>query len=253
MSRNRIEESSPVFPTFDMFDTEYPWSGIYVFPPAVKCERSGMRRAWSESSGDSEYTTGSPSPPARAPPTDSFFCDYSHDMVDGIKKVLLKPLDAVESVSVPCPAVGPRLWLDADFDSNGRLLEEKYNFESLERYIAKMEQEKYVKKAARRQHGAHMQVCVFCKKNGECEDYYQNHQLKDGSGRVTCPVLRRYTCPLCGANGDKAHTIKYCPRGSGSAGSTIAAVKSGRNSSGRRHPHSQQDVRSRCDSHSGHF
>ena len=35
---------------------------------------------------------------------------------------------------------------------------------------------------------------------------------KDSEGRVTCPVLRAYTCPICGANGDEAHTIKYCPQ-----------------------------------------
>lgn len=55
------------------------------------------------------------------------------------------------------------------------------------------------------------QVCVFCRNNGESESFYTSHYLKDADGKVTCPVLRAYTCPLCGANGDKAHTIKYCP------------------------------------------
>uniref|UniRef100_A0A7N5K379 Nanos-type domain-containing protein n=1 Tax=Ailuropoda melanoleuca TaxID=9646 RepID=A0A7N5K379_AILME len=40
---------------------------------------------------------------------------------------------------------------------------------------------------------------------------YTTHILKGPDGRVLCPVLRRYTCPLCGARGDNAHTIKYCP------------------------------------------
>ena len=55
------------------------------------------------------------------------------------------------------------------------------------------------------------QVCVFCRNNGESESFYTSHYLKDADGKVTCPVLRAYTCPLCGANGDSAHTIKYCP------------------------------------------
>ena len=56
-------------------------------------------------------------------------------------------------------------------------------------------------------------VCVFCRNNGETEAVYTSHQLKDKLGRVTCPILRAYTCPTCGSNGDNAHTIKYCPLG----------------------------------------
>ena len=56
------------------------------------------------------------------------------------------------------------------------------------------------------------EVCVFCRNNGEEESFYASHSLKDLEGRVTCPVLRAYTCPICGANGDEAHTIKYCPK-----------------------------------------
>ena len=54
-------------------------------------------------------------------------------------------------------------------------------------------------------------LCVFCRKNGEREAFYRSHCLKDGSGRVTCPVLQAYICPICGSHGDSAHTIKYCP------------------------------------------
>lgn len=66
------------------------------------------------------------------------------------------------------------------------------------------------KKAARRAKAK--KVCVFCKNNGETSSVYTSHILKDSEGRVSCPILRKYTCPLCGMNGDAAHTIKYCPK-----------------------------------------
>lgn len=58
------------------------------------------------------------------------------------------------------------------------------------------------------------QECVFCKNNEESEKVYKSHVLKDVYGRVQCPVLRLYRCPICdNPGGDKAHTIRYCPKG----------------------------------------
>lgn len=52
--------------------------------------------------------------------------------------------------------------------------------------------------------------CVFCMNNKDHERVYSSHNLKDADGKVTCPVLRNYVCPKCGATGDTAHTISYC-------------------------------------------
>lgn len=77
--------------------------------------------------------------------------------------------------------------------------------------------------------------CVFCRNNGEEEAYYRKHLLKDAEGRVSCPVLRAYTCPICGAYGDVAHTVKYCPK-SQKPGTlaTVNTFKLLRNSMGKR-------------------
>lgn len=78
--------------------------------------------------------------------------------------------------------------------------------------------------------------CVFCKNNGEAEAYYRKHLLKDADGRVRCPVLRAYTCPICGASGDDAHTIKYCQKAPKSSGPipTVNTFKLLRNSTGKK-------------------
>ncbi|XP_015521049.1 protein nanos [Neodiprion pinetum] len=77
--------------------------------------------------------------------------------------------------------------------------------------------------------------CVFCKNNGEEAHYYRGHLLKDADGRVNCPILRAYTCPICGACGDIAHTIKYCPLNKNpEAVATVNALKVLRNSTGKR-------------------
>ncbi|CRK92486.1 CLUMA_CG006032, isoform A [Clunio marinus] len=54
--------------------------------------------------------------------------------------------------------------------------------------------------------------CIFCKNNEEDEKVYMSHTLKDFKGRTLCPKLRLYKCPICGIDGDNAHTMAYCPR-----------------------------------------
>ncbi|XP_012532595.1 nanos homolog 2 [Monomorium pharaonis] len=78
--------------------------------------------------------------------------------------------------------------------------------------------------------------CVFCRNNGEEESYYRQHVLKYVDGRVQCPVLRAYVCPICGTTGDDAHTVKYCPKGpyNPNSISTANAFKLLRNSTGKR-------------------
>ena len=72
---------------------------------------------------------------------------------------------------------------------------------SVQRQRAAMNSDRYRK----------VRFCVFCQSSKQPEHIYRSHILKDTEGRVVCPYLRSYTCPLCSANGDNAHTIKYCP------------------------------------------
>nr|DBA20769.1 TPA: hypothetical protein GDO54_017515 [Pyxicephalus adspersus] len=74
-------------------------------------------------------------------------------------------------------------------------------------------------------------MCSFCKQNGESSFIYMGHILKDEKGRVVCPILRMYTCTLCGATGDTSHTRKYCPL---NKDKHCVYKKSGRNSAGRK-------------------
>uniref|UniRef100_A0A3P8WQA7 Nanos homolog 2 n=1 Tax=Cynoglossus semilaevis TaxID=244447 RepID=A0A3P8WQA7_CYNSE len=61
-------------------------------------------------------------------------------------------------------------------------------------------------------YSASSDYCRFCKHNRESPNVYMSHRLKGMDGRVTCPILRKYTCVICGASGDYAHTRRYCPR-----------------------------------------
>lgn len=59
------------------------------------------------------------------------------------------------------------------------------------------------------------ECCGFCKQNGEMSEIYRSHKLKAKDGRIICPILRSYTCPICDATGDRAHTRRYCPQRKG--------------------------------------
>ncbi len=91
------------------------------------------------------------------------------------------------------------------------------------------------RQARRRRKGD--KICVFCRNNGESEAVYTTHQLKNAQGQITCPVLYIYTCPICNASGEKAHTIKYCPLNTGdktTAKKGSHPAKTARNAAGRR-------------------
>lgn len=82
--------------------------------------------------------------------------------------------------------------------------------------------------------GGNAMVCSLCRTNGESAEVYTLHSLKDSSGRVTCPVLYAYRCPICGATGARAHTLKYCPLQGPGAVSVVKQLKTTRNSAGHR-------------------
>ena len=73
-------------------------------------------------------------------------------------------------------------------------------------------------------------LCHFCKRNGEQRGVYLSHNLRGARGVVTCPILRRYKCPICGATGDDAHTVSYCPKGIGL--STVTMIQTPRKACG---------------------
>jgi protein nanos 1 len=51
------------------------------------------------------------------------------------------------------------------------------------------------------------QLCNFCKKNGEAQEIYESHNVKDQNGNTICPVLTNYKCDYCR---DYGHTRSHC-------------------------------------------
>lgn len=72
--------------------------------------------------------------------------------------------------------------------------------------------EKDAAKVTRRWRTPETRLCQFCKNNEESVLVYKSHWLKSPTGEVLCPFLRKYVCPLCGATGPKAHTLRFCPK-----------------------------------------
>ncbi|KAJ8317560.1 hypothetical protein KUTeg_005464 [Tegillarca granosa] len=164
------------------------------------------------------------------------YADY-HETCLGISVNDFDPLEVIRSDSLE------------DFRHNGRECDldelDSYQVElrhksARDRFIIQQENNPVVlevlafkeKKKAQRKAKA-KKVCVFCKNNGETSSVYTAHVLKDGEGRVCCPVLRKYTCPICGISGDEAHTIKYCPRNDGESAS-LSLLKTTRLSTGKK-------------------
>lgn len=99
------------------------------------------------------------------------------------------PKPSIEIQQNPSPPVSPVDSIGIDYQL------------SVQRQRAALNRDRYKK----------VRFCVFCQSSKQPEHVYRTHVLKDPEGRVVCPYLRSYTCPLCGASGDDAHTMKYCP------------------------------------------
>ena len=86
------------------------------------------------------------------------------------------------------------------------------NKQRLPKRSAQVNMNEIIQQAERlRAMGGRSRMCTFCKTNGESEEIYTSHSLKDTGDKITCPILLEYRCEICGARGEKSHTKKYCP------------------------------------------
>ncbi|RWS22664.1 uncharacterized protein B4U80_02837 [Leptotrombidium deliense] len=94
---------------------------------------------------------------------------------------------------------------------------------------------KYLKKVKENMDRPKTIYCVLCKSNGETEQVYKSHSLRNCKGQISCPILRVYNCPLCNnGGGDFAHTIRFCPENVGEkhVECLISKIKQSRNAMG---------------------
>jgi len=162
--------------------------------------------------------------------------DVRRQMALQQQQELSSPVASPDSASIPSPtaphssdSLTRHVAPDAveDILTKAKLIEILRERERLQRSKARRLQKKGATGAATGK------VCVFCRNNGEAEAVYTSHQLKDPEGAVTCPILYIYTCPICGANGKSAHTIKYCPYNTGDTICIRELTKNGRNATGK--------------------
>ncbi len=66
------------------------------------------------------------------------------------------------------------------------------NFQStkLPKRSEQVDMTEYIRQAKlQRAMGGRAKLCTFCKTNGESEDIYTSHSLKDATDKITCPIL----------------------------------------------------------------
>ncbi|XP_065361310.1 protein nanos [Calliphora vicina] len=101
--------------------------------------------------------------------------------------------NAVTAAAAAAAAATAAAAVNMDYNCNQKKLPKRYNGAKNEKYSS-------------------AKHCVFCENNNEPVAVVKSHAVRDSLGRVLCPKLRTYICPICKASGDMAHTVKYCPQ-----------------------------------------
>lgn len=101
--------------------------------------------------------------------------------------------NAVTAAAAAAAAATAAAAVNMDYNCNQKKMPKRYNGTKNEKYSP-------------------AKHCVFCENNNEPEAVVKSHAVRDSLGRVLCPKLRTYICPICKASGDMAHTVKYCPQ-----------------------------------------